>query len=167
MDRQAPRIDPLGELAALEAKLYENVRELADVARLGRVRGERQRISLPANDYRAKTHCLAARLYCDRLQRQKFFCPEALSEGGWNLLLELFVVRRERRQICVKSACIAAGGAPTTALRILSILERAGLVERIPDKEDRRRCFVRLTDSGCDSMESYLEGLLRKSKPLP
>lgn len=167
MERFSPRTDLSGELAALEAKLHENIRELAEAARLGRVSERKGEAAPLTTNYRAKTHSLAARLYRDRVRRQEFFCAEALSEVGWNLLLELFVVRRERRRVCIKSACIAAGGAPTTALRIMTNLERVGLVERIPDKKDRRRSFVRLTDSACDAMENYLEALLRSSRPLP
>lgn len=167
MERLHPQFNSSGELAALEAKLHENIRELAIAARLGRVNERGSGAALLTVDYREKTRSLAARLYRDRVRRQDYFCAEALSEGGWNLMLELFVMRRERRKVCIKAACIAAGGAPTTALRILTNLEKVGLVERIPDKNDRRRSFVRLTDPGCDAMENYLEGLLRSSQPLP
>ena len=156
-----------GELAELEAKLHENIRQLADVARLGRRHETKTEIVPSVADFRRKTHFLAARLYNDRVRRNDFFCPEALSEVAWNLLLELFVVRRERRRVCIKSACIAAGGSPTTVLRVMANLERVGLVERIPDSVDRRRSFIRITDAGCDSMEKYLEGLIRSSQPLP
>ncbi len=77
---------------------------------------------------------------------------------SWNILLELYVARR---QICVKAACLASRVPPTTALRYMRSLESAGLIARVRDEADARRCLLRLSAKGAAFMKQYF---LRISK---
>jgi DNA-binding MarR family transcriptional regulator len=45
-------------------------------------------------------------------------------------------------------------------------LEARGLVERLPDPEDRRGVIVRLTDAGRDTVDGALAGLLQREEGL-
>jgi DNA-binding MarR family transcriptional regulator len=51
----------------------------------------------------------------------------------------------------------ARGFRLSSGLRMISALERLGLVHRSIDERDRRRTIVRLTDSGTERMATYFE----------
>src|SRR3546814_13129641 len=75
------------------------------------------------------------------------------------MLLDLFAAECEGREVSVSSLCLAAGGcgtAPTTALRHISRLEKLRIVIRIPDPDDRRRCFMRLAPEIGPKLERWL-----------
>lgn len=69
-------------------------------------------------------------------------------EPGWDILLDVFIAQKGRREIQVSSVCIEAGVPSTTILRWLSRLEQDGLIYRASDNVDGRRRFVRLTEAG-------------------
>ncbi len=69
-------------------------------------------------------------------------------EPGWDILLDVFVAQKSRREIQVSSVCIEAGVPSTTILRWLARLEQDGLIYRTSDNVDGRRRFVRLTEAG-------------------
>lgn len=77
----------------------------------------------------------------------------------WSIVLDLFVNSARSRRVSVTSACIAAGGAPTTALRRVEELEECRIVERQPDTLDRRRTWVALTELGRTLVVNYLARL--------
>jgi DNA-binding MarR family transcriptional regulator len=57
----------------------------------------------------------------------------------------------------VSAACEAASVPPTTALRWINVLERKGLLLRIPDPLDGRRFWVALTETAQEKMKRYFE----------
>ncbi|MHA6318030.1 winged helix DNA-binding protein [Altererythrobacter sp. CAU 1778] len=62
----------------------------------------------------------------------------------------------------VTSLCIASGVPPTTALRWISQMTEAGLLERVADDADKRRVFIALTDRTADAMARYFAALQGK-----
>ena len=62
----------------------------------------------------------------------------------------------------MSSACIAAGALPTTALRWLTVLEKARMVERLSDPQDRRRTFVRITPAAAEGVATWFDVLLER-----
>ena len=88
--------------------------------------------------------------------RAKFLPADILRDIGWNMLLDLFIHCEDGRKVSVSSACIASGGAPTTALRWLTQLERAGLIVRRADERDQRRVLVTLTPEARQAILSWL-----------
>jgi DNA-binding transcriptional ArsR family regulator len=99
---------------------------------------------------------LLRRLIAERQRRERYFDISLFGEPSWDAMLDLALAAAEGRRISVTSACIGAGAPLTTALRHLSVLGEHGLVERQPDPEDARRCFVALTEAGRDAMGDYL-----------
>lgn len=96
--------------------------------------------------------------YKRRQQRGKFFNQNLfMGEPCWDILLDLTLAYLEGRKIYVSSACIASGVPPTTALRWLKILEDEGLAVRMPDKQDRRKSSIAVTDRGFQSLEAYFQ----------
>jgi DNA-binding MarR family transcriptional regulator len=100
----------------------------------------------------------AKALYRARRQREHYFgaLAEAFSEPAWDLMLDLFIARREGRRVSVTSAAIAANVPSTTALRWIMLLEEQGVVSREPDARDRRRTWLCLEESAYRQMESYV-----------
>lgn len=78
---------------------------------------------------------------------------------GWDMLLELMDAELEGRTLSVKALCIAGRCPKTSAIRAIGKIEEAGLVERVPDREDGRRCFVSLTPKGKSLLLAYFESI--------
>jgi DNA-binding MarR family transcriptional regulator len=60
----------------------------------------------------------------------------------WDLLLELYLCEQNGQRIDVSGLCEAMPVPTTTALRRINLLDRLGVVERVPDRFDGRRVFV-------------------------
>lgn len=96
-----------------------------------------------------------------RRLRDQYFGPGLFEDPAWDMLLDLFAADAERAQVSVSSLCIAAAVAPTTALRWIAKLNDAGLFERLPDPDDRRRAFVMLTPAGLAGMRAFWHAMRR------
>lgn len=92
-----------------------------------------------------------------RRLRGQFFGQALFADPAWDMLLDLFAAHLERSQVSVSSLCIAAAVPPTTALRWIGTLHDAGLFERQPDPDDRRRAYIGLSSKGVAAMSSYLQ----------
>jgi hypothetical protein len=104
----------------------------------------------PPVDARAVRQLLRAR----RL-RDGFFGAGLFEDPAWDMLLDLFAAELEGAEVSVSSLCIAAAVAPTTALRWVGRMTDAGLFDRRPDPQDRRRAFVGLSARGSAAMRGY------------
>ena len=103
---------------------------------------------------------LAKRLYEMRRMRDEVLGDALFSEPSWDILLDLFISEDEGRQLSVSAVCIGARSPSATALRYLTMLQDAGLVERTRDERDARRSHVRLTASGRRRMATLLGRLV-------
>lgn len=101
----------------------------------------------------------AQALYELRRARALFFGSDAdlFAEPAWDMLLDLFIARGRGHNLSISDTCVGAEVPPTTGLRWIGLLETRGLVERVRDSHDGRRCFLRLTPSGYETMRLYLE----------
>jgi DNA-binding MarR family transcriptional regulator len=103
---------------------------------------------------------LAQTVLSKRRSRRSFFPADLFHEPAWDMLLALYVARREERAMHVK-VLVAASDAPvTTSQRWIEHLHRLGLIERSVDAHDRRRVEVALSDAGESAMTRYLESLV-------
>lgn len=108
---------------------------------------------------------LAKKLLGDRRKREREFMGLAdFADPQWDILLDLFVAKKIGKHISVSSACVAATVPATTALRNLSILAGAGLVERTHDQNDHRFVYVSLTEKAVTKMEAYLSWLAKRTE---
>ncbi|MGA1799519.1 winged helix DNA-binding protein [Sphingomonas sp. 4RDLI-65] len=99
---------------------------------------------------------VAKRLYALRKIRDQILGDALFSEPAWDILLDLFISDHECRQLSVSAVCIGARAPSATALRYLTMLQEAGLVERTRDERDGRRSHVQLTTLGRRRMASLL-----------
>ncbi|RZL81730.1 MAG: MarR family transcriptional regulator [Sphingomonas sp.] len=102
---------------------------------------------------------VARRLYAMRKVRDELLGEALFSEPAWNMLLDLFISEHERRRLSVSAVCIGARAPSATALRYLTMLQDAGLVERTRDERDARRSHVQLTALGQRRMVALLSRL--------
>jgi hypothetical protein len=150
-DSGTPRLqqisEEVGRIASALAALSEEDRAAADVAK-GKVRVDAGLV---------RTMIRARRL------RDQFFHSEIFADPAWDMLLDLFAARLEKRRVAVSSLCIAAAVPSTTALRWIKSLSDQGLFVRIADPEDGRRVFIELSDGAAAAMENYLRAAQRIS----
>jgi hypothetical protein len=147
----APRLqqisEEVGRIASALAALSEEDRAAADAAK-GKIRVDAGLV---------RTMIRARRL------RDQFFHSEIFADPAWDMLLDLFAARLEKRRVAVSSLCIAAAVPPTTALRWIKSLSDQGLFVRVADVEDGRRVFIELSDGAANAMETYLRAAQRIS----
>ncbi|MBD8618715.1 winged helix DNA-binding protein [Sphingomonas sp. CFBP 13728] len=105
---------------------------------------------------------MAKRLYELRKVRGTLLGEALFSEPAWDILLDLFISDHERRQLSVSAVCIGARAPSATALRYLTMLQDADLVERTRDERDGRRSHVQLTALGRRRMTSLLGRLIEE-----
>jgi DNA-binding transcriptional ArsR family regulator len=109
---------------------------------------------------------LVRRIIHQRQLRARFFDGDLFADPAWDMLLDLTAARVEHTRVSVTSLCIASGVPPTTALRWISQLTDAGLLERVEDETDRRRAFIQLTDKAVDAMARYFDELGKSAASL-
>lgn len=91
--------------------------------------------------------------------RVKFLPSDMFAEGGWNILLDLFVAEDEGHKVSITDACIASSLPPTTALRHIHLLVERGLVHRAKDRTDNRREHLFLSVFGRESIRATLAAM--------
>jgi DNA-binding MarR family transcriptional regulator len=89
--------------------------------------------------------------------RRRSTLSEFFDWPTWDMLLDLAAERAEGTHISVSSVCISSGAPQSTALRKLTALESAKLVERYFHGTDRRRVCIRLTDKAAEMVMSALQ----------
>ena len=94
-----------------------------------------------------------------RRLRDRFFGEEMFADPAWDMLLDLFAAELEDSRVSVSSLCIAAAVPPTTALRWITNMTEAGLLQREADPGDRRRAFIVLTPKAGRAMREYFNAL--------
>ena len=109
---------------------------------------------------------LVRRIIRQRQVRGQFFESELFADPAWDILLDLTAARAEHARVSVTSLCIASGVPPTTALRWISQMTDAGLLQRVEDDSDRRRAFIQLSDKAADAMARYFAELDKDGRSL-
>lgn len=124
------------------------------------------------DDLRAPRVELARWIYSNREHRPAAKVPDLLGEPAWDILIDLYINQTLGRRIAVSAACVASRAPFTTALRHIRLLCEAGVMRRVPDKGDRRRLWLELSEDAMQSMDAYLDrsfaeitAILRKLAP--
>lgn len=86
---------------------------------------------------------VARRIQRTRCRANMLFGSRFLSDPRYEMLLELYVAHHEGREVSVSDLALAVDIPSTTGLRKLETLEAEGLVYRLPDRQDRRRIWVK------------------------
>jgi hypothetical protein len=165
------------------ARLTEQVAQIAaQIDRLASGEPRAFRLESPAGDYRAEGEDerrlirpprpplpdprLVRQIIRQRQLRGQVFDGELFADPAWDILLDLTAARAEHTRVSVTSLCIASGVPATTALRWISQMTDAGLLERVEDESDRRRAFIQLSDKAAEAMARYFAELGKDAKSL-
>ena len=109
---------------------------------------------------------LVRRIIRQRQMRSRFIEGGLFADPAWDILLDLTAARAEHMRVSVSSLCIAAGVPPTTALRWITQMTEAGVLERVEDEADRRRAFIALTEKTSDAIARYFAEIGRDAAQL-
>ena len=118
---------------------------------LGRVES---RIAVPASSQ------LAAMELKIREARRQHLPDHYAGDPVWDILLCLDRAARDGGPYFICSLEADTGTPATTVLRYLTRLEEDGLVERTPNREDRRRVHIRLSDKARTLLDDVFEDAL-------
>lgn len=94
-----------------------------------------------------------------RRLRDRFFDSRLFADPAWDILLDLYAAYLENRAVSVSSLCIAAATPPTTALRWITSMTDAHILERRPDGQDKRRSLIALSATALHAIERYFIAL--------
>lgn len=100
-----------------------------------------------------------------RRRRRRVFGEDdgLLGDPIWDALLELFVAETDGRSVSTTSLVLAMHLPPSTGLRWIDHMEEKGLLTRIVDERDRRRCLNRPTERARSLVIQSLEPLWREA----
>lgn len=91
-----------------------------------------------------------------RRMRRSHFGGAEMSGPTWDMMLDLMLVQTHGRLLSASDLATGAGVPLSSGLRMITTLERMGLVQRSIDERDRRR-IVQLSDHGIERMATYFE----------
>lgn len=92
-----------------------------------------------------------------RRARTDFFDDTLFADPAWDMVLDLMEARLRGAKVSISSLCMAASVPPTTALRWIRTLTQKGIIVRTPDRADKRRIYVVLSDAAAASMMGWFE----------
>lgn len=85
-----------------------------------------------------------------------------LGDAIWDGLLELFVAEADARPVSTTSLVLAMHVPSSTGLRWIAHMEERGLLTRVIDASDRRRCLISPTARARSLVTKSLEPLWRE-----
>lgn len=91
--------------------------------------------------------------------KKRLFKDDLFSDPAWNMLLDLMQHSLMGKDVAVSSLYYSSGVPIATASRRLAEMERAGLVARMPDPSDKRRHFVRISQTAYNMIEQYFRAI--------
>ena len=95
-----------------------------------------------------------------RRQRSQQLDADLFAEPAWDLLLELYVATREKVDLPVSVASLAAGVPVSVGQRWIKELETRGLVARRCAWDDPQREYLGLTPRATRKMDTLLRRML-------
>ena len=97
---------------------------------------------------------IARRLLRLRQERSRHFAPVDATGPAWDLMLVLFALPGEERDLCVGDLAEHAAVPRTTTVRRVRQLEQHGFVSVFDDSKDKRAVRVQLTPQGASAVEA-------------
>lgn len=99
-----------------------------------------------------------------RKVRSKYLPEELFSDPCWEMLLDLYDAHLSGVDVAVTGLGVTSGVPLSTALRRMQELQRHGLIQRVHDRDDRRRQLVVLTPAGLRAIDNFFDGYLGRTR---
>lgn len=93
-----------------------------------------------------------------RRRRADVLGSDLTGDPAWDILLEIYLSLHSNKPLSITAASHLSGVAPTTSLRWIDLLSVRGLIDRNPDRHDKRRTWLTLTEKGVNVVEHILSG---------
>ena len=97
------------------------------------------------------------------LMQERWAETQGLSEGRMQVL---FMLRKNRGGLSLGTLAEWMRVSPRNITGLIDNLEKAGLVERVPDPSDRRSVHARLTEAGIARIEAIWKPAMEQQFPL-
>lgn len=97
--------------------------------------------------------CPIEEAYKLRRKRAELFEAELFNDPAWDILLDLYVAERVRKNIPITSSCIASNVPASTGSRWIALLIQNGYIQQHDDPADARRSFISLTSAARAKLE--------------
>lgn len=143
--------NPAPEIEALTEEIFARIK-----ARIGDSKDPKE---APAQPSPQSSVDLARQMLKARRLRDQLFGQDLFGEAIWDMMLDLFVNAQSSRRVSISSLCIASAVPSTTALRYIHLMSERGIIERMPDPNDNRRCFVALTEEWRRRVDQFLASI--------
>lgn len=151
---------PAESLTSQLANLSSEMRKIGTLVEAGA--GSKDKSRLPFEQGTKEIDAdLIRKLIRAEHSRSRVIGGKLLGDPAWNILLDLLLASIERRRVAVSSACIVAGVATTTALRLINRMVDDGVLVRIADANDGRRHFLAIEPAVETALKNYLIDLSR------
>ena len=79
-----------------------------------------------------------------------------LANPAWDILLDLFIQRSDRKPISIISLCVTANAPTSTALRYIQAMLDSGAIVKTASTDDSQGLLVELSDTTYSMMQSIL-----------
>jgi DNA-binding MarR family transcriptional regulator len=99
---------------------------------------------------------MARALLRARGRRAEVFGIDLFRDPAWDILLDLYVHAGESGALMISALCHSSCVPPTTALRYVHKLVKAGILLSEDDTQDQRRTMVRLAPHVSERMDQVL-----------
>jgi DNA-binding MarR family transcriptional regulator len=149
-------------IGAVESALSFRRGRAAAAERKANAAFPRPSVAARSENVDAKRAALAA-LREVRKIRGKHLPEELFSDPCWEMLLDLYECHLTGTDVTVTGLGVMSGAALSTALRRMHELQAHELINRVEDRQDKRRTYVKLTDKGLSAVDSFFESYLRRS----
>nr|WP_240950357.1 MarR family transcriptional regulator [Novosphingobium sp. ERN07] len=104
-----------------------------------------------------------SKIICDNYwTRSKLAIGFNANEVCWRILFEIFSAQSSGRPISVTDISISSDTPCATTIRWLAIMYDNGVVNRMPDRNDRRRIWIELTEIGMSYVTTVLQDLSKR-----
>ncbi len=118
-------------------------------------------LATPPEDEEASLLEAARQIYHSRRSRDRIFGPDLFADPAWDILLDLFIAKREARRVTISSACAAASAPTSTAARHIAHLVQERLVVRVSRREDARSSYLDLSAAADRKLTQLLREVAR------
>lgn len=88
--------------------------------------------------------------------RNQVFAPADLGNPAWDVILDLYVQESQGFRVSLDHLALSGELRAETVYACVDALEAAGLVERAPDRFDRRTTWLSLTENGKRRMAEFM-----------
>lgn len=107
---------------------------------------------------------MAKKLKALYLNQDKLLPEMGLSKAVWRILLEVYIAKKELRNVCVTRIPKMTNIPSTTSIRTVEYLVKSDLLAKSDDPMHANRRFLHLTDNGLKIVHGMISDFIKSLK---